>query len=146
MVDQAVCTATSGRLPSSLSARVFVAELDGGKPLAITRGHAAQFWHWLGTFFSGSRFVFLGGLGALMGYRFSFRQLVHLMTRTSAHALRTSLLLFWMEETQDFPSMRTESQNLQMACFVVWLRRILALQETARMSEASRRARPLTQG
>lgn len=82
-----------------------------------------------------SRKCFLFCLRAQTGNRFAFPQVEQQMTKTSAHRFLPPLLAFSTMEWQFWPSMRTVSQNLQMALFMAGLWRTCPLRDMARTSD-----------
>jgi hypothetical protein len=90
--------------------------------------------------------VFLFGLVALTGYLLSRPHVWHLRTITSAQGFFPPRLLFSTADVHEWPSMRIESQNLQMDCFTAGESRMRVLSETERKSVASRRDMPRSWG
>ena len=68
------------------------------------------------------------------GNLFALWQILHLITRTSAHGLRPFLLLFSTEDIQVLPSIKKVSQYLHIVCLMAGLRRIWAFRATDRRS------------
>jgi len=77
-----------------------------------------------------------------MGYLLSRPHVWHLRTSTSAQGFLPPRLLFSTVDVHDWPSIRTESQNLQMVCFTAGASRIRDLRDTERKCVTSRRAMP----
>lgn len=84
------------------------------------------------------RSVFLLVLGAETGYLLCFPHVWHFWTMLSAHGFLPPLLLFSIVVVHDCPSIRMESQNLQIVRFTTGLSRTLVLRDTARKSVAKR--------